>query len=93
MPGPFSQRKYNQISEVKERKKLYRAQPYVRERDRIRHSAYYWCPTIRERAAARRKNCRVILQKHHDDMVWDPEHLTTEFIAKMARCRCKKGKD
>jgi len=36
------------------------------------------------------RDCAEILKQHHEDLKDDPERLSTEYIAKMARCSCPK---
>lgn len=40
--------------------------------------------------AGRESRCGTILSEHHMDLASDPNHLSTEFIASLAGCSCKK---
>jgi hypothetical protein len=33
-------------------------------------------------------DCCKILLDHHEDLKYDPEHLTTDFIKKLSKCEC-----
>ena len=44
-----------------------------------------------ETAYSYESKCRGQLRKHHEEMKDDPEHLTTEFLAKICRCYCARN--